>query len=71
MKILPQRKTSFEYTKIFTDTEAFNELKEIKESGAVLDPLLARQLECYTMLTSETRSTPHLLQRNSAWKPDQ
>jgi peptidyl-dipeptidase A len=38
-------KASFEYTKIFTDTEAFNELKEIKESGAVLDPLLARQLE--------------------------
>jgi len=36
---------SFEYTKIFTDTEAFNELKEIKESGALQDPLLVRQLE--------------------------
>ncbi|HQG63553.1 MAG TPA: M2 family metallopeptidase, partial [Bacteroidales bacterium] len=38
-------KASFEYTKIFTDTEAFNELKEIKESGALQDPLLVRQLE--------------------------
>jgi peptidyl-dipeptidase A len=38
-------KASFEYTKVFTDSEAFNELKELKESGAVLDPLLARQLD--------------------------
>jgi len=38
-------KASFEYTKIFTDTNAFNELKEIKGSGAVKDPILARQLD--------------------------
>lgn len=38
-------KAAFEYTKLFTDARAFNELKEIKESGAVKDPLLYRQLE--------------------------
>ncbi len=38
-------KAAFEYTKLFTDALAFNELKEIKESGAVKDPLLYRQLE--------------------------
>ena len=38
-------KASFEYSKVFTDTKAFNELKEIKESGAVKDPLLSRQLD--------------------------
>jgi len=38
-------KASFEYTKLFTDAAAFKELKEIKESGAVKDPLLARQLD--------------------------
>ena len=38
-------KASFEYTKVFTDAGAFKELKEIKESGAVKDPLLSRQLD--------------------------
>ena len=38
-------KASFEYTKVFTDTNAFNELKELKGSGAVKDPLLSRQLD--------------------------
>ena len=38
-------KASFEYAKVFTDTKAFNELREIKESGAVKDPLLSRQLD--------------------------
>src|SRR5690606_22722919 len=38
-------KASYEYSKVFTDTKAFNELKEIKESGAVKDPLLSRQLD--------------------------
>jgi peptidyl-dipeptidase A len=38
-------KASFEYAKIFTDTKAFGELKEIKESQAIKDPLLNRQLE--------------------------
>ncbi|MBS1232173.1 MAG: Peptidyl-Dipeptidase, partial [Bacteroidetes bacterium] len=38
-------KASFEYTKVFTDAVAFKELKEIKESGAVKDPLLSRQLD--------------------------
>jgi peptidyl-dipeptidase A len=36
---------SFEYAKIFTDKVAFAELKEIKESGVVKDPLLERQLD--------------------------
>jgi peptidyl-dipeptidase A len=38
-------KASFEYTKAFTDTEDFRELRELKESGAIQDPLLARQLD--------------------------
>ena len=38
-------KASFEFAKIYTDTKAFAELKEIKESNVVKDPLLARQLE--------------------------
>jgi peptidyl-dipeptidase A len=38
-------KASFEYAKLFTDSVAFAELKEIKESKAVQDPILARQLE--------------------------
>jgi len=38
-------KASFEYAKLFTDKDAFAELKEIKESGALQDPLLTRQLE--------------------------
>jgi peptidyl-dipeptidase A len=38
-------KATFEYAKIFTDTTAFRELSEIKESGAVKDPLLLRQIE--------------------------
>src|SRR5512133_1976917 len=38
-------KASFEYAKIFTDSIAFKELKSIKESKAMNDPLLVRQLE--------------------------
>jgi peptidyl-dipeptidase A len=38
-------KASFEYAKIFTDNAAFAELKQLKESQAVKDPILARQLE--------------------------
>jgi peptidyl-dipeptidase A len=38
-------KASFEFAKIFTDRNAFSELKEIKEAGAVKDQLLARQLD--------------------------
>ena len=38
-------KASFEYAKIFTDSIAFEELKTIKESQAMKDPLLIRQLE--------------------------
>jgi peptidyl-dipeptidase A len=38
-------KASFEYAKVFTNTAAFAELKKIKESGAVKDSLLVRQLE--------------------------
>lgn len=38
-------KASFEYAKIFTDSLAFAELKEIKESRTVQDPILVRQLE--------------------------
>ncbi len=36
---------SFELEKVYTDKAAFAELKEIKESGAVRDPILARQQE--------------------------
>ncbi len=38
-------KASFELAKLFTDSAAFKELKELKESGLVKDSLLARQLE--------------------------
>ena len=38
-------KASFELTKIFTDSSAFKELKELKEVGLVKDSLLARQLD--------------------------
>jgi peptidyl-dipeptidase A len=38
-------KASFELAKIFTDSLAFAELRELKESGLVKDSLLARQLD--------------------------
>ena len=38
-------KASFEYAKIFTNSKAFNELKEIKESQTLKDPILIRQME--------------------------
>lgn len=38
-------KATFEYAKLFNDKEAFAELKAIKESDAVKDPLLLRQVE--------------------------
>jgi peptidyl-dipeptidase A len=38
-------KASFEYARIFTDSVAFKELKTIKESQLMQDPLLIRQLE--------------------------
>jgi peptidyl-dipeptidase A len=38
-------KAEFAYEKVFTDTKDFKELKEIKESGAVQDAILARQLD--------------------------
>ena len=38
-------KASVKYISFFTDKDAFATLKEIKESGAVKDPILARQLE--------------------------
>ncbi|MCX6333710.1 MAG: M2 family metallopeptidase [Bacteroidia bacterium] len=38
-------KAAFEAEKIYADKEAFALLKEIKESGEVRDPILARQLE--------------------------
>ena len=38
-------KASFSYAKVFTDPQSFNELKEIRDAGAVKDPLLARELE--------------------------
>jgi peptidyl-dipeptidase A len=38
-------KASFEYAKLFTDSVAFAELKEIKESNTLTDPLLVRQLD--------------------------
>lgn len=38
-------KASFEFAKIFSDSTAFADLKEIKESGLVQDSILARQLE--------------------------
>lgn len=38
-------KASFEYARLFTDSKAFAELKEIKESQAIKDPLLLRQMD--------------------------
>ena len=38
-------KASFEFDKFFSDTKAFSQLREIKESNAVRDPLLTRQLD--------------------------
>ncbi|MDP4222189.1 MAG: M2 family metallopeptidase [Bacteroidota bacterium] len=38
-------RASFELAKVFTDSTAFAELKELKESGFVKDSLLARQLD--------------------------
>ena len=38
-------KASFEYAKVFTNKIAFAELSEIKESGELREPLLARQAE--------------------------
>jgi peptidyl-dipeptidase A len=38
-------KASISYVNFFTDRSAFAELKELKESGMVRDPILARQLE--------------------------
>ncbi len=38
-------KAAFEAEKVFTDKEEFAELKEIREAGAVQDPVLSRQLE--------------------------
>jgi peptidyl-dipeptidase A len=38
-------KASISYVNFFTDRAAFAELKELKESGMVRDPILARQLD--------------------------
>jgi peptidyl-dipeptidase A len=38
-------KASLAYVNYFTDREAFTELRELRESGMVKDPLLARQLD--------------------------
>ena len=38
-------KAAFEAEKLYTNKAAFAELKKIKESGAVKDPILSRQLE--------------------------
>jgi len=38
-------KASFELAKLYTDSRAFSELKTIKESGAIQDPILARQAD--------------------------
>jgi peptidyl-dipeptidase A len=38
-------KASFAYARIFTDTAAFAELKAIRQSGAVKDSILAREME--------------------------
>lgn len=36
---------SFDFAKIFADRKAFSELKEIKESNAMKDPILVREME--------------------------
>ncbi|HEY5469683.1 MAG TPA: M2 family metallopeptidase [Bacteroidales bacterium] len=38
-------KASFDFAKIFADRKAFSELKEIKESNAMKDPILVREME--------------------------
>ena len=38
-------KASFDFAKIFADSKAFTELKEIKESNAMKDPILVREME--------------------------
>ncbi len=38
-------KAAFEFNKVYTDAKAFARLKEIKESQAVKDPILARELD--------------------------
>jgi peptidyl-dipeptidase A len=38
-------KASFEFAKLYTDSVAFAELKKIRESGSVTDPILARQMD--------------------------
>jgi peptidyl-dipeptidase A len=38
-------KAAFDFDKFYTDKKAFAELKEIKESNAVLDPILKRELD--------------------------
>ncbi len=38
-------KAAFALEKVYTDSKSFNELKEIRDSKVVADPLLARQLE--------------------------
>ncbi len=45
-------KASFSYAKVFTDTESFRELKEIRDAGVVKDPILARQLELLVQFIS-------------------
>jgi len=40
-----REKASIQFISFYTDREAFAELKELKESGMVKEPLLARQLE--------------------------
>lgn len=38
-------KASFDFAKIFADSKAFTELREIKESNAMKDPILVREME--------------------------
>jgi peptidyl-dipeptidase A len=40
-----REKASIEFISFYTDKDAFTELNELKESGMVKDPLLARQLD--------------------------
>ena len=47
---------------------AFAELKEIKESGLVKDPLLARQLELLYNTYLEGRLIRALFQNRSGWR---
>jgi peptidyl-dipeptidase A len=54
-------KASFELTKIYTDSTAFKQLKELKEGGLVKDSLLARQLELIYNLYLGGQVDPALL----------